>query len=803
MRRTLFTIITLCLFFISCQNDSDTEGSINIQPNSFLLGYQQSTVQFSIQSEEPLTASVDADWISGLENSYAGGTLSLRLSVSSNPSSKARQAQIIFTDSYGAQGVVVINQKGNPDARSIQLSVNALRAEADTASLSLLVSAERAFGIYIDDSWVKCDRTAYEAGEGYVIVFQLEKNTSFESRTSTVWFRTIDGEPDSVSLSIRQAAHWKAELSLSDTVLQADYSGGQLSTLVSTDTLVTIKSNAKWVACNPLELGPGRNQTVEITVNPNETFAERAALITFTATDSTQAVLRIKQAAKPASDKNELLSFRFSRANNPILEKDIELSPGEQPNTFEGRSPTLASLSALKAEFTTDGYRVTVNGVEQESGVTVNDFSKPVTYQVMAENGSIRSYTITLMRFTGLPILYIDTYSGNEIASKDVWEGAVCHLEGNTSLNGFDELQIEVKGRGNSSWGTFLKKRSYNMRLPSRQPVLGMPEHKRWCLIGNYRDKTLMRNSVAFKISQLCPGIAWTPRSEQVELILNGTHRGTYLLCEQIRIDENRVNINEMAPTETSGAAITGGYILEIDQYGDGDVHSFRSHYIIGDLTSGNYSRVNVKIPDKEDGNSSQFNYIENYFHEAEEAICNNGGDFSEVFSTYVDMNSFIDDWFVYELTATPEPARGPYSLYLYKDKDDPKFYAGPPWDFDFLSFVPGTQNSWVNKKAAWWKFLFRSEEFRQQVRERWNVLYPKLQTDVLNYIDEQEAYLKYSAEANWAMYDLEERSENGDEHIPSEDAIERMRTVFEGRIKWINTEINSSRWMTDSYHNN
>jgi len=56
--------------------------------------------------------------------------------------------------------------------------------------------------------------------------------------------------------------------------------------------------------------------------------------------------------------------------------------------------PYSAGRGALTASFSSIGQTVTVNGVPQTSGVTVNDFSEPVTYVITAHDGSTRAYTV-------------------------------------------------------------------------------------------------------------------------------------------------------------------------------------------------------------------------------------------------------------------------------------------------------------------------------------------------------------------------------------------------------------------------
>jgi len=51
-------------------------------------------------------------------------------------------------------------------------------------------------------------------------------------------------------------------------------------------------------------------------------------------------------------------------------------------------------VSSLTATFTTTGMNVRVGSTVQVSGVTVNDFSSPVGYTVMAEDGTTVNYTV-------------------------------------------------------------------------------------------------------------------------------------------------------------------------------------------------------------------------------------------------------------------------------------------------------------------------------------------------------------------------------------------------------------------------
>lgn len=69
-----------------------------------------------------------------------------------------------------------------------------------------------------------------------------------------------------------------------------------------------------------------------------------------------------------------------------IVGKDIKITL--PPNT---------KITDLKAFFTILLLpSVAINGVKQESGITSNDFSKPVVYRITTEDGTSNDYTVTI-----------------------------------------------------------------------------------------------------------------------------------------------------------------------------------------------------------------------------------------------------------------------------------------------------------------------------------------------------------------------------------------------------------------------
>lgn len=419
----------------------------------------------------------------------------------------------------------------------------------------------------------------------------------------------------------------------------------------------------------------------------------------------------------------------------------------------------------LVASFETNAKKVLVNGVEQTSGVTVNDFSAPVTYTVVTEQGKEQNYTVSVS-YSGLPIVIIDTPNKATIPSKfEDWLGetrlTILKPDGTKDYEG----TIEVRGRGNSTWN--FPKKPYALKLGSKAEILGMPKHKRWVLLANWLDRTLLRNRVSFQIAS-STGMAWNPRGEFVEVVLNGEHVGNYYLCEQIKADKNRVNISDLEEGD-----VTGGYIMELDVNYD-EINKFESQY----------AKLPYMFKDPDEVNAEQFAYMQNYINELEFSLYNAEQLEAGKFLEYMDMDSFIDWWFVHELAKNAEPNH-PKSTYMYKDKGG-KLFAGPAWDFDWGTFRPGT--GYTIKGTLYYPKLFKNAAFVARVKERWTLLKPEF-NKIPAFIESEAQRIAPSEKMNHVMWPVT-RVVNEDEGLTFEAAVQRMKAAYEEKVKWLDNAI-------------
>lgn len=378
------------------------------------------------------------------------------------------------------------------------------------------------------------------------------------------------------------------------------------------------------------------------------------------------------------------------------------------------------------------------------------------TIQVSSSAFEIRS-TITTNLRTQLPVLVVNTPGSNDITSRENWmTGTTMSL---LDVDGKCEYQgtASVKGRGNSSWD--YPKKSYNLRLDTKHGIAGMASHKRWCLLANWIDRTMIRNAVAFEVARYTD-MEWTPSGEFVELVLNGKHMGTYYLCEQVRLGTERV---------------PGDYLFELDKYYD-EIYKFRSER--RDLP------WMFKEPDEV--SPELFQEIQDYVNAMEDAIYDSKKFAEREYAAYMDLDTFADWWIVNELITNAE-SQQPKSVYMYK-KSNGKLKAGPIWDCDYCTFYPGFATKYLGTVSLYYNQLYRDYQFRSLIREHW-LRHREDFLRIPDFIDELGQKLASSDALNHPMWPIY-YTVNEDENLDYTAAIERLKQTYSARFEWLDARL-------------
>lgn len=358
---------------------------------------------------------------------------------------------------------------------------------------------------------------------------------------------------------------------------------------------------------------------------------------------------------------------------------------------------------------------------------------------------------------TGLPVLVVNT-SGTPITSKEEWvRNAQLSL---FMPNGEEVVHVttSIRGRGNVTWKRYPKK-PFSLKLQDRVGLLDMKPCKRWVLLANWGDRTLLRNDVTFEIARRT-SLEWTPKGAPIELILNSTYMGAYYLCEKVQADTSRLCLTEeeTLPSESD-------YLMELDAYFD---EKNKFHSLVCNLP------YEFQFPDDEKLSNEQFTYMEQYVMQMEQALFSDERLMAGEYEEWIDPLSFVDWWIVNELVYNKEAGK-PRSVYVFKRHGE-KLKAGPVWDFDFKTFTP-QGDIYVAKQFPYLQRMFRNPKFCQLAKKRWDELRP-LMKDIPEYINQQASFLERSQAQNIQLWPINKRS-NGDEQLNYSEAIKRMKSSF------------------------
>ena len=395
---------------------------------------------------------------------------------------------------------------------------------------------------------------------------------------------------------------------------------------------------------------------------------------------------------------------------------------------------------------------------------------------VRTQSGMSASPVMTVA-YTGLPTLYLDLDRPLASVTKDDYtlgKMRIVQPDGTEFEYEFTKSGTEgIKGRGNSSWSNFDKK-GYNIKLDKKQGLFGLPKAKKWCIVANHSDKTLLRNKFASVLGNDVLGEAggeWNPRFVSVDVVVNGEYRGNYLFGERITLTEGRVDVPDI--TETADLA-DGGFILEVDSRLDAEF-TFKT-----DLKT-----VPFTLKDPDEVGADVQAHIMRIVNTAEAALYgDNFADTADGWRKYLDEASFID-WFIVNEFAKNVDAASFASIYMYYDPADGKLHRGPNWDFD-IGFGNVNYNGcddptgWHIKNGSWIARLFEDETFVANLKKRWNEVKPAISMKSSTELRALAAANSVSAELNFARWQI-----LGKYVWPNPAGYER-RTTYQSEVDWM-----------------
>lgn len=313
-----------------------------------------------------------------------------------------------------------------------------------------------------------------------------------------------------------------------------------------------------------------------------------------------------------------------------------------------------------------------------------------------------------------LPSVYLTTETLRDVYSRTKYINGTIAITGCAQAFQLEKMDMEIRGRGNSSWN--MEKKSYRLRLSEKKQLLGLgkSEERSWVLLANHADQSLLRNHITMEFARSLSGIDFMPQSTSVSLYLNGKYQGVYLLCEQIEVDSDRVHISE------NPESLYTGYFLEMTHYAQ------EPRFTVSDVLY----EIKNDLSTSEELQAQQRLYIQNVISRCFSAV--KGGNERTV-RAMIDIDSVVDTYIVEELFKNKDDGWDSFYLYFDAGKEGAKLHLGPIWDFDLTG--GNTDNGgefyeglWAGVSECitdnfWYIELMEQEWFRLLVQKRWQEL--------------------------------------------------------------------------------
>ena len=445
----------------------------------------------------------------------------------------------------------------------------------------------------------------------------------------------------------------------------------------------------------------------------------------------------------------------------------VTISPMNGEDAYEVKVPD-GHLMAEPGEPVREGYRF--DGWFDKEG-NLFDFSLSISSDTEIYGKwtdlLLQQFIDSYIKINGdIPVLDVFTNSGEPITSKTVYQPGVVSIVSQTNPE-YNKamLQMEIRGRGNTSWQWWDKK-SYRLKLQDKTVLFDFSESRHFALISNMNDRSFMRNYLAYALGRSSDVYAWTEKSRFVELNLNGEYQGLYQLVETVRFEKDKIDLNG-----TQENQYDTGFLVEQTPAAVRDENVAAGSDEIYVSAGGIWWEV--KYPEKVSGQTDTYfntvlNNVQAYLEEALTAIKNN--DRAKFLQT-CDEDSFIDFWLTQELFANYESKEA--GVYLYKVQGG-KIEAGPLWDFGtscdntvYDRIAP--DEFYLKNEAEIFKSLCANSEFYEKLKARGLYLADHEWSYMLQSIPILKEYLSAAALKNyekWAISDPSADSGKMPEHI-------------------------------------
>jgi hypothetical protein len=318
----------------------------------------------------------------------------------------------------------------------------------------------------------------------------------------------------------------------------------------------------------------------------------------------------------------------------------------------------------------------------------------------------------------GFPSLHLTSELHPFQVEREFWH------PGNASVPGeFEHVNVQIRGRGNSTWdnalGANIEKLPLRIRFHEEMYVLNSAyAHRDWVLMANAFDFSLLRNYFVFHLAELMGSTGFVPTIQNFHLYINDEYMGIYQLVDERDIGPGRLDLF-IHPDPTISE-----YMIQLGERP-------RPHRPVDSRFSVNGLRYGISFPNRRERTMGHDQYAEAYVSRFSQALRSKDLDW-DLISSLIDLDSFVEFYLIQELTRNTDVRTSSVFMQIRGQGDARRLYMGPVWDFDVsLGVIPrgsdrgGLENTPEGLFAAnrhyWFRHLLSIPEFRDAVVARFN----------------------------------------------------------------------------------
>lgn len=384
-----------------------------------------------------------------------------------------------------------------------------------------------------------------------------------------------------------------------------------------------------------------------------------------------------------------------------------------------------------------------------------------------------------------LPSIYISLANSsvkeiNENSRKTKYSNNNFELYDNSKLLLNDT--ITIKGRGNTTW--YWPKKPYQISFNEKQNLLDLGASKKWVLLANFVDESLIRNHLAFNISEMLE-MPYSMTGKNVNLYIDNEYYGVYYLTNKVSISEGSVNLKD-----------DNAVLVELDNISSADEDYFVSEVFLDHI-------VFKDFKDEDNETTIKENFI-NAYNKMENAI--NEEDWNSL-NEIIDVDSFAKYYIICSFTRNGDCYRS--SFFMYQDGFDDKIHAGPVWDFDMAyandvgTKIDGIDTSNVfhdpvinkayrndathNKDSVLLKKMYQFDEFKSNIKLQWEKYMKDNLLTLNNKIHDEYILLLHDANCNIQRWNYP---------LPYEIYINQLYDVIELQYNYLEYKINNFKYI-------